>query len=48
MRTRVQPRRAFIVEVDPDNGEDWDSDGSPPDVVVEMNCPSASERTRSI
>ncbi|MFP2897184.1 hypothetical protein [Corallococcus sp. 4LFB] len=47
MRTRVQPRRAVIADVDPDTGEDWDSDGSPPDVVVEMRCPSAPERTRT-
>ncbi|WP_375759997.1 hypothetical protein [Corallococcus exercitus] len=47
MRTRVQPRRAVIADVDPDNGEEWDSDGSPPDVVVEMSCPSAPERTRT-
>ncbi|NOK16242.1 hypothetical protein [Corallococcus carmarthensis] len=47
MRTRVQPRRAVIADVDPDNGEDWDSDGSPPDVVVEMRCPSAPELSRT-
>ena len=47
MRTYVQPRRAVIADVDPDTGGDWDSDGSPPDVVVEMNCPSARERTRT-
>ncbi|TSC31417.1 hypothetical protein [Corallococcus sp. Z5C101001] len=47
MRTRVQPRWAVIAEVDPANGEAWDSDGSPPDVVVEMRCPSTSERTRT-
>jgi hypothetical protein len=47
MRTRVQPRSAYIAEVDPATGEEWDSDGSPPDVVVEMDCPSAPERTRT-
>ncbi len=47
MRTRVQPRYAVIADVDPDTGEDWDSDGSPPDVVVEMDCPSASGRSRT-
>lgn len=47
MRTRVQPRYAVIAEVDPETGEDWDSDGSPPDVVVEMDCPSAPGRSRT-
>ncbi|RKH11209.1 hypothetical protein D7X74_25965 [Corallococcus sp. CA047B] len=44
MRTRVQPARATILPYDPYSTEDeeWDFDGTPPDVVVEMRCPSAS------
>ncbi|WP_233595234.1 MULTISPECIES: hypothetical protein [Corallococcus] len=49
MRTRVQPLAASILDFDPLDEEDpeWDPDGSPPDVVVEMRCPSASERSRT-
>ncbi|RYZ42889.1 MAG: hypothetical protein EOO71_06020 [Myxococcaceae bacterium] len=49
MRTRVQPVRASILDYDPFDEEDpeWDPDGSPPDVVVEMRCPSTSERSRT-
>ncbi|RYZ16795.1 MAG: hypothetical protein EOO70_03620 [Myxococcaceae bacterium] len=49
MRTRVQPIRASILDHDPfdDEDPDWDLDGSPPDVVVEMRCPSAPERSRT-
>ncbi|RKH12730.1 hypothetical protein D7V97_07620 [Corallococcus sp. CA053C] len=47
MRTRVQPLEAMIVSFEPPDDEEWDSDGSPPDVVVEMRCPSAPELSRT-
>lgn len=47
MRTRVQPLEASVVSFQPPDDEEWDSDGSPPDVVVEMRCPSAPELSRT-
>lgn len=35
----VQPSRAEVRSED--NGESWDIDGSAPDVVVKINCPSS-------
>jgi hypothetical protein len=37
---KVQPLDATIKPEDPSDGLDWDADDSPPDVVVEMTCPT--------
>jgi hypothetical protein len=37
----VQPTEASIVPQDPRDNLDWDVDGSAPDVVVELRCPTA-------
>lgn len=42
IRVKVQPSQASIVPKDPSDGSDWDLDGSPPDVVVELRCPAPS------
>lgn len=37
---KVQPSTASIKPQDPADGLSWDADDSPPDVVVEMTCPT--------
>ncbi|RYZ16794.1 MAG: hypothetical protein EOO70_03615 [Myxococcaceae bacterium] len=41
IRTWVRALSATLTEVDPSDDSDWDLDGSPPDVVVELTCPQA-------
>lgn len=38
----VQPTEASIVPADPRDNQAWDVDGSEPDVVVELRCPTAA------
>lgn len=42
---RVQPASAVISKTN--EGEDWDVDGSPPDVVVNLECPSGDRELKS-
>ncbi|RKH44531.1 hypothetical protein D7X12_10315 [Corallococcus sicarius] len=39
IRTQVRALRASLVALDPNDESDWDIDGSPPDVMVELTCP---------
>lgn len=39
-RWLIEPVAAEVSEFNPTDGEDWDVDGSPPDVVVELFCPN--------
>ncbi|RKH36271.1 hypothetical protein D7Y13_07155 [Corallococcus praedator] len=39
IRTRLRALRATLTALDPSDDSDWDLDGSPPDVVVELTCP---------
>ncbi|NNC04024.1 hypothetical protein HJC10_14355 [Corallococcus exiguus] len=41
IRTKIQPLRATIAPQDPADNSDWDVDGSPPDVVINLACPNA-------
>ncbi|GMU10462.1 hypothetical protein ASNO1_67160 [Corallococcus caeni] len=40
IRTKIQPLRAQIAPLDPSDNSDWDVDGSPPDVVIQLSCPN--------
>ncbi|MBZ4409144.1 hypothetical protein K8640_13025 [Myxococcus sp. XM-1-1-1] len=37
----IQPSQATISAQDPNDNLDWDVDGSAPDVVVELRCPTS-------
>lgn len=47
LRTQVRALRASIAAKVPSDGSDWDADGSAPDVVVELECPSQTAPTRT-
>ncbi|MCP3143469.1 hypothetical protein [Pyxidicoccus xibeiensis] len=42
-RWRIQPVSAVIAPINPIGDEEWDIDGSAPDVVVELECPAGDK-----
>ncbi|MBN1205175.1 MAG: hypothetical protein JXB05_09655 [Myxococcaceae bacterium] len=38
---KIQPTDASLVPEDPNDGLSWDADGSPPDVLIELTCPTS-------